>query len=120
MRTVSLPLLAGFVLLVAACASVTPEEEARHTLFWDAARECEARYRTIRVRYVDPDGKVWIYDYAQAEVPEFLACYRKRAREKITGVVDAPEEKPKGAYVPERESVMPPDIGYGERKNLPF
>ena len=86
MRAVSLALLAGFGLLVAACASVTPEEDARHTLFWEAAKECEARYRTIRVRYVDPDGKVWIYDYAQAEVPEFLDCYQKRAREKITGV----------------------------------
>lgn len=119
MRALIIALVAGSGLLVAACASLTPLEEVRHTRFWEAAKECEARYRTIRVRYVDPDGKVWIYDYAQAEVPEFLACYQKRVREKFTGVVKE-EEKPKGAYVPQRDSVMPSDIGPSERRNLPF
>lgn len=121
MRATRSFLLTWFGLFIAGCASLSPEKEARHALFWEAAKECQAHYRTIRVRHIDSINKVIHFeDYAQAEADEFMACFNERAWEKITGVPAVTEETAKGASVPERESVMPTDIGPSERKNLPF
>lgn len=67
MRANAAAFTASLGLLAAACATSSPLQEAQHALFWESAKECEERHRTIRVRFVDPDGKIYLYDYAQAE-----------------------------------------------------
>jgi hypothetical protein len=44
----------GFLLLLAACASLLPEQP--QALQWEAARECESRFQDIRVMEIDASG----------------------------------------------------------------
>lgn len=81
MRAILLSVMAALGLLVAGCVKLSPEQEARHTIIWQAAKACEARYRTIRVRHIDSiNNIVHLEDYAQAEVQEFMDCLNERLR----------------------------------------
>src|SRR5262245_32143834 len=78
-------LAASFIIVVAAlvvasgCLSMTPEERIRNDIFWDAARTCEARYRTLHIDRIDREGNVSLHADAESrhELPAFNNCYRQ-------------------------------------------
>jgi len=67
-------------LLVVGCAT-TPEDRLRYALatdvYWDAARECESRFRSLHRKTVAVNGNLDLdVDAGQThEVPYFAKCY---------------------------------------------
>lgn len=72
-------LIAGSCLLFAtACATLTPDQEAREALIWEVARQCQSLFPSVRLDRIDHYGRLhWTY-YSNADVEGFSACYRER------------------------------------------
>ena len=85
MRPIPLAVIGGFWLFVAACASLSPEQEARRALFWEAAKECEQKVEGIRIHSVDEDGTPHGLSYLD-ETHTFIACYQDRVRQMIAAL----------------------------------
>ena len=78
--------LASIAFLCAAgCESMTPEARLRSEIFWDAAKVCESRYRTLHLDRIDSEGNVSMHADAESrhELPAFNACYRQGLREQV-------------------------------------
>lgn|SRR5262245_10443695 len=88
------------LLFSAGCQSMTPEARARADIFWDAAKACETRYRTLHIDRIDPDGNVNMHADADSrqELPAFNECYRQGIQAQIEA------RRKAGQTVPE----MPP------------
>ncbi len=71
--------------LLAACATIPPEQAAREALMLEAAKECEGRFATVRVQRVDQYGRVWFTYGSPAENQAFLTCYQSVIQEKTRG-----------------------------------
>ena len=82
-RTRSLAVLAPLVLLWSGCA--TWARDVRTEIYWDAAVQCESRYRTLHVDRVDMDGTVTLHADAESrhELAPFTDCYRKAVQARI-------------------------------------
>ena len=54
-------------------------------VYWDAAVECEARYRTLHLDRVDSDGTVTMHADADTrqDLHPFIACYQKAVQARI-------------------------------------
>jgi hypothetical protein len=67
-------------LAVGACAALSPrsaENEFFLDVYWTAARECEAQYRTFHVERIAPDGGLSLNAAADSRVGAagFRECY---------------------------------------------
>ena len=67
-------------LALGACAALSPrsaENEFFFDVYWAAARECEAQYRTFRVERIAPDGGLSLSAAADSRVGAagFRECY---------------------------------------------
>lgn len=86
MRVVSAARLLGFALLASACASLTPEEAARHDALLSAATECRNRHPYVIAQVeVDRFGRLVYYYWETASESErepFLSCVRERLQAK--------------------------------------
>jgi hypothetical protein len=74
------------LLLTAGCAStMSPEARLRNEVFWDAARECESRYRTLHLDRIDIGGGISMHADAEtrSELEPFLQCYRQGVRDRV-------------------------------------
>jgi hypothetical protein len=96
-------ILGSALLLAAGCATMTPEAWLRNELFWDAARECESRYRTLHLDRIDADGGITMHADAEtrSELQPFTACYRQAVRVRIE------ERRRAGLPIPETLSQEP-------------
>lgn len=74
-------LIAGSCLLFAtACATLTPDQQAREAIIWEVARQCQGQFPSIQLDRVDHYGRIWyVYD-SSADSEGFSACYRERLR----------------------------------------
>lgn len=74
-------LIAGSCLLfTTACVTLTPDQQAREALIWEAARQCQSQFPTIQLDRIDHYGRIWyVYD-SGADSEGFSACYRERLR----------------------------------------
>lgn len=93
MRAISLALIAGFWLLVAACASLSPESpEQPKALKWEAATECEARFFDIHVKEIDSYGRL-SFEYGAPggiiDRDDFIACWQQRVQEKFKSLISS-------------------------------
>jgi hypothetical protein len=54
-------------------------------IYWDAAVECESRYRTLHVNRVDSEGNVTMHADAESrqDLQPFIACYQKAVQARI-------------------------------------
>jgi hypothetical protein len=70
------------LLFFPACATMTPEAQLSNEIFWQAAKECESRYRTLHLDRIDTDGNVTMHADAETrhELPAFTECYRQGVR----------------------------------------
>jgi len=76
-------MIAAALLLGAACAGlVTPEQQASHEIFVEAAHQCESRYHTLHVDLVDLEGNLKLHADADSrgEYRYFVACYHDGLR----------------------------------------
>lgn len=69
----------------AACGTMTPEARLRSEIFWEAAKACESRYRTLHIDRIDTEGNVSLHADAESrhELPAFNECYRKGLRAEV-------------------------------------
>ena len=76
----ALALTAG--LLLSACGSMTPEKRIADEIYWEAAKECESRHRTLHLDRIDSEGNASVHADAESriELPAFNACYQKGVR----------------------------------------
>jgi hypothetical protein len=83
-RTGALGVFTSAVLLAGGCASST-RDGLRVEIYWDAAVECESRYRTLHLDHVDMDGNVTMHADAESrhELQAFTDCYRKGVQARI-------------------------------------
>ena len=72
-------------LLVAGCVSVPPEQAERDSLIWQAARECEGRFRTVRVTRVDQYGRINAEYSSPADWRGFSECYQAELQKVLKG-----------------------------------
>src|SRR5262245_1321171 len=69
----------------AACGMMTPEARLRSEIFWEDAKACEGRYRTLHIDRIDMEGNVGLHADAESrqELPAFNECYRKGLRAEV-------------------------------------
>lgn len=77
--------IAVALLCLAACATMPPEAQLRNEIFWEAAKECESRHRTLHLDLIDPGGNVTMHADAESrhELRPFLECYRRAVRARV-------------------------------------
>jgi hypothetical protein len=82
-RSASVILVA--LLFAAGCGTMTPEARTRSEIFWEAAKPCESRYRTLHIDRIDSDGNVSMHADAESrhELPAFNECYRQGIRAQV-------------------------------------
>jgi|SRR5262245_34361263 len=84
-------------LVCAACASMSPDAKVRNDIYWDAAKECEGRFRTLHLDRIDKEGNLSMHADAEGrqELPGFNTCYRAAVKQQV-------ERREKaGATIPE-------------------
>ncbi len=91
------------LLFFPACASMTPEARVSDEIFWEAAKACESRHRTLHLDRIDSDGGVTMHADAETrhELPAFTECYRKGVR------AGAEKRRQAGLPVPETLNLEP-------------
>jgi hypothetical protein len=94
--------LAG-LLLAAGCAGLGPEHDPTIAIYWDAARECEDRHRTIHLDRVSRDGDVSAEADAQSRIDRapFTRCYHEGIARRVE------EWRRQGKPLPERINLTP-------------
>ena len=87
------------LLFFPACVTMTPEARLSGEIYWQAAKECESRHRTLHLDRIDTDGSASMHADAETrhELPAFNACYRK--------AVGAAAEKRRQAGLPVPETL---------------
>ena len=90
-------------LLSAACLTMSPEDKARNEIYWDAAKLCEARYRTLHIDRIDSDGNISMHADADSrqELPAYNECYHQAIK------ADIEARRKKGLVVPEMPAQEP-------------
>ena len=73
------------LVLLAACATMPPEESALRLILWDAATDCARGSATITITDVDSFGRIHyrLWRGGQQDVPAWEACYHARTREEL-------------------------------------
>jgi hypothetical protein len=107
LRGERLSLVAGALLLVGGCMSLSPEERLRWDLsdeiYATSARECAQRYGTIRVTRVAVNGDLQGDTAAdsKSEIRQFSACYWEGIQTRVN------KRQEKGQPVPEPFNLKP-------------
>ena len=86
-----------------ACGTMSPEAQLRNEIFWDAAKECESRFRTLHLDKIDTGGGVTMHADADSrqDLPGFNACYRTAVEKRIE------QRRQAGLPVPETLNTEP-------------
>jgi len=82
---VRLLLAATALCAMTGCATTTPEARLTNEIYWDAAVECESRYRTLHLDQIDREGNVTMHADAESrhELRPFIECYQTGVRARI-------------------------------------
>jgi hypothetical protein len=75
----------SLVFLLAACSTMSPEQEQRQAILWDAATQCSAGKGSLKVERIDNEDRVWYTTFQGGgqDVPAFLSCYREESSAKL-------------------------------------
>ena len=84
-------------LLLAACSTMSPEQERRQAVLWEAATRCAAGMGSLKVERIDNEDRVWImlFQGGGQDTAAFNACFREQASAKLkaTGLPLRPPPK---------------------------
>jgi hypothetical protein len=97
-------LLMTTVTLVAGCAAaMSPGVRLRNEVFWQAATQCENRYRTLHLDRIDTGGGISLHADAESrsELQPFEKCYRQA----VNGLVE--QRRGAGLPIPDELTVEP-------------
>ena len=72
-------------LLAAACSTMSPEQETRRAVLWEAATQCSAGKGSLKVERIDHEDRVWYTTFQGGgqDSAAFLACYQEQSRAKL-------------------------------------
>lgn len=85
MRTLAILVMATVTLVAACAATMSPGARLRNEVFWEAARQCENRYRTLHLDKIDIDGGISMHADAESrsEIEAFKKCYRQAVNDGV-------------------------------------
>ena len=72
-------------LAVGCAATMAPGARLRNEMFWEAATECENKYRTLHLDRIDIDGSISMHAEAESrsELEPFKKCYRQAVNDRV-------------------------------------
>ncbi|HMK21697.1 MAG TPA: hypothetical protein VK466_05145 [Terriglobales bacterium] len=97
----------GALLLLAACAPLTPEEQARQDVFldiyWPSARGCVNRYPNVRIDNAQMNGDLSMSASADSRFDRlpFTECYYEAIAKRVA------ERRQRGQSVPDDIKMQP-------------
>jgi hypothetical protein len=100
-------LFRGVLILLVACAPLTPEEQARQDVFldiyWTSARGCANRYPNVRIDNIQMNGDVSMSASADSRFDRlpFTQCYDEAIAKRVA------ERRQKGQSVPDDIKMVP-------------
>jgi len=99
----TLRLVLGCAAILGCAAAMTPDARLRNELFWNAAVECESRYRTLHLDRIDTGGGITLHADAESrsELQSFTRCYRQAVNARIE------QRRQAGLPIPEELTVEP-------------
>ena len=70
---------------LAACSTMSPEQERRQAILWEAATQCSAGKGSLKVERIDNEDRVWYTTFQGGgqDSAAFLACYQEQSRAKL-------------------------------------
>ena len=97
--------LIALLMLVAGCAGMgmSPGAKLRNEIFWEAATQCEGRYRTLHLDRIDIGGGITMRADAEtrSELAPFRECYKQAVQDRVE------QRRRAGLPVPEELSTEP-------------
>ena len=71
--------------LLAGCSTMSPEQEQRQAILWEAATQCSAGKGSLKVERIDNQDRVWYTTFQGGgqDVSAFLSCYREQSSLKL-------------------------------------
>ena len=71
--------------LPAACSTMSPEQEQRQAILWEAATQCAAGKGALKVERIDQEDRVWLtlFQGGGQDTAAFNACYQQQAAAKL-------------------------------------
>lgn len=77
--------LVALTLLLCACSTMSPEQEQRQAILWEAATQCSAGKGSLKVERIDNEDRVWYTTFQGGgqDSAAFLACYQEQSRAKL-------------------------------------
>jgi len=102
MRTL-VTLVMATTTVASGCASMSPGAKLRNEVFWQAATQCENRYRTLHLDRIDTSGGITLHADAEtrSELQPFQDCYRQAVKDLIE------QRRRAGLPIPEELMVEP-------------
>ena len=75
----------AILLIVVGCVGLTADARLRSDVFWEAAKACESRFRTLHIDRIDSEGNVSIHADADTrmDLPRVNECYRDGLRARL-------------------------------------
>jgi hypothetical protein len=104
MRTSAILVMASVALIIGGCTpAMTSGAKLRNDLFWEAATQCESRYRTLHLDQIDIGGGITLHADAESrhELEPFRKCYRQAVEDRIE------QRRRAGLPIPEELSAEP-------------
>ena len=103
MQTSAILVIALLTLATGCAATMSPGARLRNEVFWEAATQCENRYRTLHVGQIDIGGGISLHADAESrsELEPFKKCYRQAVSDRIE------QRRRAGLPIPDELTVEP-------------
>jgi hypothetical protein len=103
MRAPAILVMATVTLVAGCAAAMSPGATLRNEVFWEAATQCENRYRTLHVDRIDIDGGISLHADAESrgELEPFTKCYRQAVNDRVD------QRRRTGLPIPDELTVAP-------------
>ena len=103
MRTLVILVMVTITLVAGCAAAMSPGARLRNEVFWEAATQCENRYRTLHLDRIDTDGGISLHADAEtrSELQPFQKCYRQAVNDLVE------QRRRAGLPIPDELTVEP-------------
>jgi hypothetical protein len=103
LRTLAILVMATVTLVAGCAAAMSPGAKLRNDVFWEAATQCESRYRTLHLDRIDIGGGISLHADAEShgELDAFTRCYRQAVNDRVD------QRRRAGQPIPDELTVAP-------------
>ena len=91
---------------------MSPDAKVRNDIYWDAAKECEGRFRTLHLDRIDTAGNLSMHADAESrqELPGFNTWYQAAVKKQVERREKAGATIPEGLNrEPSADRMLDPD-----------